>query len=64
MMAQLSTDVYDASGPFQLPFWAMYGEFGDLSVVAEQGYLASIMLLFYAFLAQILMVNLLIGDLA
>jgi len=30
LMPTLGTGEFDASGPFQAPFWAMFGEFGEL----------------------------------
>ncbi|KAL1527371.1 hypothetical protein AB1Y20_016041 [Prymnesium parvum] len=53
---------WESTGPFQLPFWAMFGEFGELADVSEHGSWPGTALLWsYTFVSQVLMVNLLIA---
>ena len=60
--AYRSDGTFMSSGPFQAPFWAVYGEFGDLDGISRHGSFAGTGLMWvYAFVSEILLVNLLIA---
>jgi hypothetical protein len=53
---------FRSNGPFQAPFWAVYGEFGDLEGLSRHSSLpGTAMMWMYAFLSEVLLVNLLIA---
>jgi hypothetical protein len=53
---------FRSNGPFQAPFWAVYGEFGDLDGISRHGsWVGTTMMWIYAFLSEVLLVNLLIA---
>jgi ADP-ribose pyrophosphatase len=53
---------FGADGAFALPFWAMFGEFGDLhSVGVAGGRLGPCLLWIFSFTTQVVLVNLLIA---
>ncbi|KAL1519454.1 hypothetical protein AB1Y20_022976 [Prymnesium parvum] len=62
LMPGLGDGPFAVNGAFYVPFWSMYGEFGDLADVgAAGGWLSTSLLWLYTFAAQIVLVNLLIA---
>ena len=56
------SDTFSSAGAFQAPFWAVYGEFGELDGISRHGSAAGTALMWlYAFISEILLVNLLIA---
>ena len=53
---------FNADGAFFIPWWAMYGEFGEIELVGVNGGVSgSLLVWLYTFLVQIVLVNLLIA---
>jgi ADP-ribose pyrophosphatase len=62
LMPSLGGGAWTPSGAFFLPWWAMYGEFGELSDVSAAGSAVGTAVLWtWAFCSQILLVNILIA---
>jgi uncharacterized membrane protein len=62
MMPLLGSGFFNADSAFYMPFWALYGEFGEISSMGMHGgYAGSTVLWTYTFIVQIVLVNLLIA---
>ena len=62
LMPSLGGGAWTPSGAFFLPWWAMYGEFGELSEVSAAGSaIGTCVLWTWAFCSQVLLVNILIA---
>lgn len=62
LMPSLGDATFGTDGAFALPFWAMFGEFGDLhSVGVAGGRLGPCLLWIFSFTTQVVLVNLLIA---
>mmetsp|Transcript_9943 Transcript_9943/g.28938 ORF Transcript_9943/g.28938 Transcript_9943/m.28938 type:complete len:1510 (+) Transcript_9943:1910-6439(+) len=62
LMPTLGDETFGTDGAFALPFWAMFGEFGDLHAVGlAGGQLGPSLLWIFSFTTQVVLVNLLIA---
>ena len=62
LMPGLGDGPFSVDGAFFAPFWAMYGEFGDLAEVGSNaGPIGVCLLWLYTFVSQIVLINLLIA---
>jgi len=62
IMPSLGESSFDTDGAFALPWWALFGEFGELhNVGVAGGWLGPMLLWTFSFLTQVVLVNLLIA---
>ena len=62
LMPSLGAGAWSPIGSFFLPFWAMYGEFGELGDLSSSGgAMGTFILWSWSFVAQVLLINILIA---